>query len=117
MPEEIGYFDQATKHWIHNRLNLSDVWDKIESGARVDQWCVCNASAVAKKSNGNQASLDNENECDRKKQKLTHAWALVEEHEQKLREEHGDKYSHFQYKLWAEPVPCIVIQMNLLLHS
>jgi len=25
--------------------------------------------------------------------------ALVEEHEQKLREKHGDKYSRFQYKL------------------
>jgi len=64
VPEEIGYFDQATKHWIHNRLDLSDVWDKIESGARVNLWCVCNDSAVAKKSNGKQASLDNENECD-----------------------------------------------------
>jgi len=99
VPEEIGYFDQATntKHWIHNRLDLSDVWDKIESGARVNRWCVWNHSAVAKKSNGKWVSLDNENECDRKLTTcMDEKWALVEEHEQKLREKHGDKYSHFQ---------------------
>ena len=28
VPEEIGYFVQATKHWIHNRLDMTDVWDK-----------------------------------------------------------------------------------------
>ena len=33
VPEEVGYFNQATKHWIHNRLDRNDVWDMIESGA------------------------------------------------------------------------------------
>ena len=28
--------------------------------------------------------------------------ALAEEHEQELKEKHSDKYTHFQYKLWAE---------------
>lgn len=25
VPEEIGYFEQATKHWIHSRLDMNDV--------------------------------------------------------------------------------------------
>ena len=34
-PQEIGYFNQSTKHWIHNRLDMNDVWDIIESGTKV----------------------------------------------------------------------------------
>ena len=36
-----------------------------------------------------------------------HAWMkrdLVEEHDQKLQEKHGDNVSHFQYKLWTEMI-------------
>lgn len=39
-PEENGYFNQSTKHWIHNRLDMNDVWGMIESGTKVTPlWC------------------------------------------------------------------------------
>ena len=46
-----------------------------------------------------------ENDSDKKKQKLSSVDArkeLAEEHEQVLKEKHGDKYMRFEYKLWAE---------------
>ena len=103
-PEEIGYFNQSTKRWIHNRLDMNDVWDMVESGTKVTLWCN-DSIAVNKSSHGKRAHLDAENDSNRKKQKLSsmdEKKALAEEHEQQLREKHGDKYTRFQYKLWAE---------------
>ena len=57
------------------------------------------------KSSSKCANLDCENKNDKKKQKLSSADArkeLAEEHERELKEKHGDKYTRFQYKLWAE---------------
>ena len=103
VPEEVGYFNQATKHWIHNRLDMNDVWDMIESGAKITLWCT--DCATVNKPLGGKRTNDTENESGRKKQKLSsmdEKKALAEEHEHELREKHGDKYTHFQYKLWAE---------------
>ena len=101
VPEEIGYFVQATKHWIHNRLDVTDVWDKIEGGAKVTLWCMRNES-VNSKSRSKRVSTEDEKSTDRKKQKLCSSKELAEEHEQELQEKHGTKYTRFQYKLWSE---------------
>ena len=76
----------------------------VESGTKVTLWCN-DSIAVNKSSHGKHAHLDAENDSNRKKQKLSsmdEKKALAEEHEQQLREKHGDKYTRFQYKLWAE---------------
>ena len=59
MPEEIGYFVQATKHWIHNRLDMTDVWDKIEGGAKITLWCMRN-EFVNSKSRSKRVSTEDE---------------------------------------------------------
>lgn len=103
-PEENGYFNQSTKHWIHNRLDMNDVWGMIESGTKVTPlWCN-DSIAVNKSSYGKHAHLDDENDSNRIKQELSSMdeKALAEEHEQLLREKHGGKYTCFQYNLWAE---------------
>ena len=109
VPDEVGYFDQTTKHWIHNRLDMNDVWDMIESGTKVTLWCNDCACTTVKKSShpGKHARLDAENDSNGKKPKLSSAdakKALAEEHEQELKDKHDDKYTRFQYKLWAEMI-------------
>lgn len=101
VPEEIGYFEQATKHWIHNRLDMADVWNKIEGGAKITLWCMRNESVVSK-SRSKRGSTEDESNTEKKKQKLCSSKELAEEHEQELQEKHGSKYTRFQYKLWAE---------------
>lgn len=107
MPDAVGYFDQTTKHWIHNRLDMNDVWDMIEKGMKITLWC--NDCAAIKKSSlpGKHARLDAVNDSNGKKPKLSSVdskKALAEEHEQELKDKHGDKYTRFQYKLWAEMI-------------
>ena len=53
-------------------------------------------------SRSKRSNVDAENDTDKKKQKMSKSKALAEEYEQELKEKHGDKYTHFQYKLWAE---------------
>lgn len=102
VPEEIGYFEQATKHWIHNRLDLNDVWDKIEGGAKITLWCMRKESGNSSiKSRGKRCNTEDDNKTE-KKQKLCGSREIAEEHEQELQEKHGSKYTRFQYKLWAE---------------
>ena len=86
VPEEIEYFEQATKHWIHNRLDMTDVWDKINNGAKITLWCMRNDSTSSGKSRCKRANLDDENDSDKKKLKLSNSKALAEEHEQELKE-------------------------------
>ena len=101
VPEEIGYFEQATKHWIHNRLDVADVWNKIEGGAKITLWCMHSESVVSKSSSSKRGP-EGENNTERKKQKLCSSRELAEEYEQKLQEKHSSRYTPFQYKMWAE---------------
>lgn len=100
-PEEIGYFEQSNKHWIHNRLDLHDVWSKIEGGAKITLWCMCNEPGISKARSTKRSSTEEENKTE-KKQKLCSSRELAEEYEKELTEKHGSKYTRFQYKLWAE---------------
>jgi len=37
---DVGYFYQAKKLWINNRLDMNDFWDVIERGDKLTLWCV-----------------------------------------------------------------------------
>ena len=71
--EEIGYFEQAIKHWIHNRLDLSDVWDKIEGGLKITLSCMCKESGNSNiKSCTKRSNTEDDNKTE-KKQKLAYS--------------------------------------------
>ena len=45
-PEDVGYLVSSTKHWFHNRLDISEMWDKVESGTKITLWCTCATTEV-----------------------------------------------------------------------
>ena len=107
VPGDIGYYNVNTKHWIHNRLDINDVWDKVESGSKVTLWCTCLESPSSSITVGKRPRRDAESDPDpgTKRKKVGTADSkkeLVESYETQLTEKHSDKYTRFQYKLWAE---------------
>ena len=110
VPGDIGYYLVNTKHWIHNRLDINDVWDKVESGSKVTLWCTCIESPSSSSTTttvGKHPRRDAESDPDpsTKKKKVGTADSkkeLAVSYEKQLAEKHSNKYTRFQYKLWAE---------------
>ena len=42
---EIGYYRNAKKNWINNRLDMNDMWSRIEKGEKIMVWCVSKEEA------------------------------------------------------------------------
>lgn len=101
---EIGYFHQAKKMWIKNRLDLTDVWKLVHKGERVTLWSMGTATEPT---NGQKRPLEKNGE--EPVSKRAKAQSISEEkkarladYEHQLQQKHGDKYSRFQIKIWAE---------------
>ena len=107
---EVGYFHQAKKMWIKNRLDLNDVWKLVQKGERVTLWSMgatteTNAPTdVQKRPLDKSGSSGEQPVSKRSKTQSTsdEKRALVANYEQRLQQKHEDKYSRFQIKIWAE---------------
>ena len=99
---EIGYYSHSKKIWINNRLDLNDAW-KIE---RVTFWChgASEASRKRDSKSGSEDEQDVPGKSSRKMSRMEEKRATVEEYKRQLKEKHGNDYTGFQYKLWAEMV-------------
>ena len=103
----IGYFHGSNKFWINNRLDVNDVWKLVNEGEKVTFWCtgVDQSCAKPKKralNEGSQARHISESAKKLKMSKQEEQRAMTEEYETKLKDKHGDKFTSFQFKLWAE---------------
>jgi hypothetical protein len=107
---EVGYFHQAKKMWIKNRLDLNDVWQLVQKGGRVTLWSTgatteANAPTEAQKRPLEKSGSGGEQYVSKRAKTQSSSEdkrALVADHEQQLQQKHGDKYSRFQTKIWAE---------------
>lgn len=106
---ELGFYNQSgRKLWINNRLDMNDMWELVSKGEKLTLWCVGLPSPTAQSSRNMKRSsserekeLTGESEPPKKMSKMEKR-ALAEDYEQKLKEKHGDKFSNFQFKFWAE---------------
>lgn len=101
---EVGYFRHSTKLWINNRLDIDDVWNGVEKGAKITLWCLDTSREPQKRKRDEQ---EDENVTPPKKKNpppgsTEEKRAKIRESEMKLQEMHKEKYTPFQYKLWAE---------------
>ena len=107
---EIGFFQHSKKLWINNRLDVNDMWAVAAKGGKVMLWCVGigeNNHGSQKRSREDTDSNEKESEpaCKRNTSSVSSIDALkicANESELKLKTKHGDTYTPFQYKLWAE---------------
>ncbi len=91
---------------------MNDAWDVLGRGENLTFWCMGRNTASQpvesrKRPQDKDKASDNELEVPKnakklKQSKLDERKALAEEYETKLKENHGDSYTRFQYKLWAE---------------
>lgn len=103
---EVGYFIHSKKVWINNRLDINDVWSMVEKGEKVTLWCL---NTTARESVKRKRDEQTDEESRPKKKPSMQSSSAVEErkikakeNEEKLKELHKDKWTPFQYKLWAE---------------
>lgn len=103
---DIGYFNHSKKLWINSRLDVNDVWAMVEKGERVTLWCL-DTSATLKRKRDEPAG--EERQSKRRNNLQQQCTSTVEErrtqakeNEEKLMDLHKDKWTSFQYKLWAE---------------
>ena len=114
---ELGYFHQAKKFWLNNRLDMTDAWEIHSKGGNLVFWCVGADSSqpsksVPRKRTQQQQENGSDDECELqqlkkskkagKQSKQEERKAMAEEYESALKEKHQDAYTRFQYKLWAE---------------
>ena len=98
---EIGYFRRSKKFWLNNRLDINDFWELILKGESITLWCV-EATELTRKRSHTDASEDEHIERPKKLSKMEERKNEADKVEKNLSEKHGDKFSPFQYKLWAE---------------
>ena len=98
---EIGYFRRSKKFWLNNRLDMNDFWELILKGESITLWCV-ETTEHSRKRTQPDASEDEYRERPKKLSKVEERKSEAEKFEKVLSEKHGDKFSPFQYKLWAE---------------
>ena len=102
---EIGYFHGSSKFWINNRLDVSDAWKLVSEGEKVTLWCTGVDRSCSKKRALNEESQAGHSSESTKKQKMSkqeERRATTEEYLAKLKDKHADKFTQFQFKLWAE---------------
>jgi len=59
---DVGYFYQAKKLWINNRLDMNDFWDVIERGDKLTLWCVRVDHTVTQSMPRKRSTGDDDNE-------------------------------------------------------
>ena len=85
---------------------MNDVWSMVHKGEKVTLWCL---DTTAHESQKRKRDPQADEESRPKKKSSLQATSTVEErkskakeNEEKLKELHKDKWTAFQYKLWAE---------------
>ena len=104
---DIGYFKQSKKFWLNNRLDMNDLWDLIHNGENITLWCIEMIEQTRKRtqldaSEAENYHADKDTKKAKKLSKMEEKKIEAEKYEQILSEKHGDKFTSFQYKLWAE---------------
>jgi hypothetical protein len=112
---EVGYYSHSTKLWINSRLDLNDVWNRVGRGEKLTLWCLDTTPRLPpkRKRDSAQGSVEDSHGQASKRPRSSQGPSTVEErkakakeYEQKLVEQHRDKWTSFQYKLWAEMLVC-----------
>ena len=110
---EVGYYSHSTKLWINSRLDVNDVWTSIGRGEKLTLWCLDTTPRQPQKHKRDNSSENDSQGQASKRQCSSQGSSTVEErkvkakeYEQKLVELHKDKWTSFQYKLWAEMLVC-----------
>ena len=106
---DVGYFNKHSKKmWLNNRLDVNDLWDLVYKEENITLWCTETADNSRKRIQQDINTNETEDSCVEKatkKQKLSKIEERkleAEKYEQILSEKHGNTYTQFQYKLWAE---------------
>ena len=103
---DIGYFLGTKKLWINNRLDISDVWNMIDKREKVTLWCLDTSTRESLKRKRDEHGDDDDTPPLKKKSPaqgtVEERKARAKENEEKLKDLHKDKWTSFQYKLWAE---------------
>ena len=108
---EVGYFVHSKKLWINSRLDISDVWNSVDKGEKLTLWCLgTTPRETLKRKCDDQASDDvgppTKRHASQGPSSVEVRKAKAREYELKLLELHKDKWTSFQYKLWAEMLAC-----------
>ena len=112
---EVGYYIHSTKLWINSRLDINDVWNSVGRGEKLTLWCLNTTPRQPLKRKRESAQGNGEDSqgqaskcaCSSQGQStVEERRAKAKGYEQKLVELHKDKWTSFQYKLWAEMLVC-----------
>ena len=109
---EVGYYSHSTKLWINSRLDVNDVWNSIGRGEKPTLWCLDTTRQPQKRKRDNSGESDSQGQASKRlcssqgSSTVEERKAKAKEYEQKLVELHKDKWTSFQYKLWAEMLVC-----------
>lgn len=105
---DIGYFKQSKKIWLNNRLDMSDLLDLVRNkGENITLWCMETIDSSRKRNHSDTNDTEDTHmekgaKKPKKLSKMEERKLEAEKYEHLLREKHNDKYTPFQYKLWAE---------------
>ena len=109
---EVGYYSHSTKLWINSRLDVADVWNSIGRGEKPTLWCLDTTRQPLKRKRDNSGENDSQGQASKRpcssqgSSTVEERKVKAKEYEQKLVELHRDKWTLFQYKLWAEMLVC-----------
>ena len=103
---DISYFLSTKEFWINNRLDISDAWNMIDKREKVTLWCLDTSTRESLKRKRDEHGDDDDTPPLKKKSPaqgtVEERKARAKENEEKLKELHKDRWTSFQYKLWAE---------------
>ena len=101
---EIGCFVHSKKLWINSLLDINDVWNSVDKGEKLTLWCLSTIPRETHKRKHDDQASDDVGQATKRHapQSLDDRKAKAKEYELKLFEQHEDKWTSFQYKLWTE---------------
>ena len=87
---------------------MNDVWNSIDKGEKLTLWCLSTIPRETQKSKRDDQASDDVGQATTRHapQSLDDRKAKAKEYELKLLEQHKDKWTSFQYRLWAEMLAC-----------
>ena len=109
---EIGYFKGNKRVWIRTGDDYSQILGKLRSGSTITLWCECSPGRKRAVESDEHSDSDSDgtqknssSTLKRRRKSLSEEKnACVQEIFQKLKTQHGDKYTGPQYRLWAEAI-------------
>ena len=109
---EIGYFKGNKRVWMCTGDDYSEILGKLRSGSTITLWCECSPGRKRAVESDEHSDSDSDgtqknssSTLKRRRKSLSEEKnACVQEIFQKLKAQHGDKYTGPQYRLWAEAI-------------